>query len=391
MIRLGLALALLLAVPAVAGEALSPDPENTVYLDLDEGRVVIRMRPDLAPRHVERVKHLIRGGYYDGLVFHRVVPDFAAQTGDIKGDGSGAGTGRTLNAEFTRTPQVRGTVSMARGSRRNSADAEWFIVLADTPDTRSSLDGKYTVWGQVTSGMEAVDRIPKGEKAKDGRGIATPARIVKMQIAADAETTQREDVPTLLKRADAGATARTFSAAEFKCAGLIAGKGVTTQSALAELWTHGYLAGRFQAGNALSFGGDGDGGLASALAETCAQYPLAFLLTAASQELARTPRPLPVSTPAFPLATYTCKDFTDARKAANKDTTKDTTKDQADLIGLWAFGFIQGYKNVSQPEMEIPYDTRPRLLDAMAGVCAKSPALGFVDLTSAVAAKVRIK
>lgn len=383
MIRFALALALLIAAPAAAGEAPAPDPENTVYLDIDGGRVVIQMRPDLAPKHVERLKHLIRGGYYDGLVFHRVVPDFAAQTGDVKGDGSAPGTGRTINAEFTRTPQVRGTVSMARASRRNSADAEWFIVLGDNPDTRSSLDGKYTVWGQVVSGMEFVDQIPKGDKAKDGRGIANPGRITKMQIAADADAPQKLDVPALLKRADVGATARNFSAAEFKCAGLTAGKGVTTQSALAELWTHGYLAGRFRAGNALSFAPADDSGLAAAMTESCAQYPLAFLLTAASQDMAKAPRALPASTPAFPLETYTCQHFTDVRKAANKD--------QSDLIGLWAFGFIQGYKNVSQPEMEIPYETRPRLLDAMAAACAKSPALNFLDLTAAVAAKVRLK
>src|SRR5688572_5875101 len=99
MMRFVLALTLLLCLPAHAAEP-APDPENTVYLDLDYGRVVIRMRPDVAPRHVERVKHLIRGGYYDGMVFYRVLENFAAQTGDTKGDGTGAGTGRTLNAEF---------------------------------------------------------------------------------------------------------------------------------------------------------------------------------------------------------------------------------------------------------------------------------------------------
>lgn len=380
MFRFALALSILLSAPVLAADPA--DPENTVFLDLDYGRVVIQMRPDLAPKHVERVKHLIRGGYYDGLVFHRVLENFAAQTGDTKGDGTGAGTGRTINAEFSRTPQVRGTVSMARTSRRNSADAEWFIVLADNPDTRSSLDGKYTVWGQVTSGMEVVDQIPRGDKAKDGRGIANPARIIKMQIAADAAPVHKLDTTTLLKRPDAPATARAFSATEFKCAGLIAGAGITTQSALAQYWTHGYLAGRFKANDTLTFSTDtADEG--TGLAEACAAYPLAYLITIASQELAKTSRPLPASTSVFPLHTYTCKAFADSRKASNKD--------QSDMVGLWTFAFIQGYKNVSQPEMEIPFDARTRLLDAMAAACTKFPDTKLIELAAAVAAKVRIK
>lgn len=380
MFRFALALSILLSARVLA--AAPSDPENTVFLDLDYGRVVIHMRPDLAPKHVERVKHLIRGGYYDGLVFHRVVENFAAQTGDTKGDGTGAGTGRTINAEFSRIPQVRGTVSMARTSRRNSADAEWFIVLADNPDTRASLDGKYTVWGQVTSGMEFVDQIPKGDKAKDGRGIAHPARIIRMQIAADAAATLKQDAATLLKRSDAPATARAFSATEFKCAGLLAGNGVTTQSALAQYWTHGYLAGRFTASNTLTFAPETADDVPQ-LAEACAAHPLAYLITIASQELSKTPRPLPASTSVFPLETYTCKAFADSRK--------DSNKDQADMVGLWAFAYIQGYKNVSQPEMEIPFDARPRLLDAMAAACTKLPDTKLIDLAAALAAKVRIK
>ncbi len=378
MIRLVLALFFFLPVPAVAGEA--PGPEDTVYLDLEYGRVVIQMRPDLAPRHVARLKQLIRAGYYDGLVFHRVIDRFAAQTGDIKGDGSGGGTGRIINAEFSRTPQVRGIVSMARTSKRNSADTEWFIVLDDNPDTRSSLDGKYTAWGQVTSGMEFVDQIPKGDKNKDGRGIANPARIVKMQIAADVDA-PKQDIAAVLARADVPAAARDFSAAEFKCAGLVNGQGVTTQSALAHIWVHGYLAGRYKASNALTFSPAGE--IAAALDQACATFPLALLLTVASQELGKAPRELPPNPPVLSLQGYTCKQFADARKASNKDPSE--------LIGLWTFGYIQGYKNVSQPEMEIPYDARPRLLDAMAGACAKFPDRPLVDLASAVAAKVRIK
>lgn len=380
--RFAIVLTLLLALPVQAGEAPpASDPENTINLDLDYGRVVIRLRPDLAPKHVERIKHLVRGGYYDGLVFHRVIEGFTAQTGDTKGDGTSAGTGRTINAEFTRTPQTRGTVSMARTSKRNSADAEFFIVLADNPDTRSSLDGKYTVWGQVTSGMEFVDQIPKGEKAKDGRGIANPARVVKMQIAADA-LAPKLDTSVLLARPDVPLTARNFSASEFKCAGLLAGQGVTTQSAVAQLWTHGYLAGRFKATGALAFSA-APAGDDPALAETCAKFPLAFLLTAASQELAKTPRELPASPVGAKLEGYTCKQFAESRKSKNKDP--------GELIGLWTFAYIQGYKNVSQPDMEIPFDARTRLLDAMGTACAKFPDRNFLDLTSAVAAKVTIK
>ena len=380
--RFALVLTLLLALPVQAGEAPpGSDPENTINLDLDYGRVVIRLRPDLAPKHVERIKHLVRGGYYDGLVFHRVIEGFTAQTGDTKGDGTSAGTGRTINAEFTRTPQTRGTVSMARTSKRNSADAEFFIVLADNPDTRSSLDGKYTVWGQVTSGMEFVDQIPKGEKARDGRGIASPARVIKMQIAADAAA-PKQDTATILARSDVPLTARNFSASEFKCAGLLAGQGVTTQSAIAQTWTHGYLAGRFKATGSLTFSA-APAGDDPALAETCAKFPLAFLLTVASQELAKTARELPASPVAPKLEGHTCKQFAESRKASNKDP--------GELIGLWTFAYIQGYKNVSQPEMEIPFDARTRLLDAMGTACAKFPDRNFIELSSAVAAKVTIK
>lgn len=377
-----LLVSLVLATPTLAAEDLLRDPENTVYLDLDGGRVVIAMRPDLAPRHVARLKHLIRGGYYDGLVFHRVIEDFAAQTGDPRGDGTGAGTGRTLNAEFSRTPQVRGTVSMARGSRRNSADAEWFIVLGNTSNTRSALDGRYTVWGQVVSGMEFVDAIPKGDPRNDGRGIVNPGRIHKMQIAADAEATTRETDSEILARSESPAVIRDFSAAEFKCAGLLNGDGVTTQSAIARLWTHGYLAGRFTAENQLTFDAAAPS-LDEALAESCRTYPYAFLLTVASQEVAKAPRPLPTALPAFPLEGYSCKAYVAARKARNKD--------ESEIPSLWAFAFIQGFKNVSQPEMEIPFESGPRLLEALTTTCAQNQDFSFAEITGAVAARVRIK
>ncbi len=155
------------------------DPENTLYLDLPDGRVVIQMRPDLAPHHVARIKELVRQGFYNGLTFHRVIPDFMAQTGDPRGDGTG-GSGKRLQAEFSNAPHVRGTVSMARASDPNSADSQFFICF----DTVESLDGKYTVWGQVVSGMEYVDKIKPGSALDNGR-VTDPTKIVRLQVAAD--------------------------------------------------------------------------------------------------------------------------------------------------------------------------------------------------------------
>jgi cyclophilin family peptidyl-prolyl cis-trans isomerase len=375
-----LVLILFLGVSAAAAEPPSAppfDPENTVYLDLDYGRVIIALRPDLAPRHVARLKHLIRGGYYDGMVFYRVVPGFAAQTGDFKGDGTGPGTGRTLNAEFTRTPQVRGTVSMARTSKRNSADAEWFIVLADAPDVHSSLDGKYTVWGEVTSGMEFVDQIPKGDPKKDGRGIAAPAHIVKMRIAADADAPGKLPFAALLQRSDVKESAQNFAAMEFKCAGLVDGAGITTQSALAHLWTNAFLIGAFAA-KAASDLKDEAPAEDAALTEACAGHGTAFLL-AAGRELAKTPRAMPAGA----LLMQTCRAFA--------DTLKPSDKALPDLNGLWAFAYIQGYKSVSQPDKDIPWTAKPKLLDAFTKTCAKFPDRLFLDIAAAVGAKVRIE
>lgn len=159
----------------------SQDLENTLYLDLEAGRVVIKLRPDLAPKHVERIKELTREGFYDGLTFHRVIEGFMAQGGDPKGDGTG-GSGQKLPAEFSNENHVRGTVSMARSSNPNSADSQFFIVFADAPH----LDGQYTIWGQVVSGMEYVDGLKKGAPWANGR-VADPDHIVKMQVAADAQ------------------------------------------------------------------------------------------------------------------------------------------------------------------------------------------------------------
>ncbi len=155
------------------------DPENTVYLDLIDGRVVIQLRPDIAPSHVERIKELVRQGFYDGLVFHRVIPGFMAQTGDPKGDGTG-GSGKKLKAEFSKTPHVRGTVSMARAASPDSGDSQFFICFDDS----SYLDGKYTIWGHVVSGMEAVDTIKAGSQLNNGK-VEDPSKILQMRMAAD--------------------------------------------------------------------------------------------------------------------------------------------------------------------------------------------------------------
>jgi peptidylprolyl isomerase len=148
--------------------------ENTVYLDTDGGRITIRMRPDLAPRHCARIKELIKSGFYDGLKFHRVIDGFMAQTGCPQGTDMG-GSGQKIPAEFSKQPFVRGTVGMARAADPNSGDSQFFIMFAEG----SFLNGQYTVWGEVTTGMELVDRIRRGEPP------AKPNRIKKMQMATD--------------------------------------------------------------------------------------------------------------------------------------------------------------------------------------------------------------
>jgi peptidylprolyl isomerase len=168
------ALTVLVGFAALPGAVHAQDLENTLYLDLESGRVVIALRPDLAPKHVARIKELTRQKFYDGLVFHRVIDGFMAQTGDPRGNGTG-GSGQKLPAEFSREPFVRGTVGMARAQDPNSGDSQFFIMFAPG----SFLDGKYTVWGRVTSGMEYVDRIKRGEPPRN------PDKIVRMQVAAD--------------------------------------------------------------------------------------------------------------------------------------------------------------------------------------------------------------
>ncbi|NTU92859.1 MAG: peptidylprolyl isomerase [Chlorobiaceae bacterium] len=162
-----------------AESATALDPENTIYLDLPAGRVVIQLLPRIAPSHVARIKELTRKGFYDGLTFHRVIPDFMAQTGDPGGDGTG-GSGKQLKAEFSSTPHLRGTVSMARAQNPDSADSQFFICFAPSP----FLDGQYTVWGKVVSGMEFVDRIKAGTQYNNG-AVTNPTKIIRMRVAAD--------------------------------------------------------------------------------------------------------------------------------------------------------------------------------------------------------------
>jgi peptidylprolyl isomerase len=155
---------------------MADDPENTLILTLDTGAVTIRLRPDLAPGHVRRIKELAREGFYDDVVFHRVIPGFMAQGGDPTGSGMGGSKKPNLKAEFSDAPHVRGVCSMARSSNPNSANSQFFICFDDA----TFLDGQYTVWGEVTDGMEAVDALPKGEPPRN------PGQIVTAKVAADA-------------------------------------------------------------------------------------------------------------------------------------------------------------------------------------------------------------
>ena len=155
---------------------MADDPENTLVMTLDGGDVVIRLRPDLAPGHVDRIKGLAREGFYDGVVFHRVIPGFMAQGGDPTGTGMGGSKQPDLKAEFSREPHVRGVCSMARSQTPNSANSQFFICFADA----TFLNTQYTVWGEVVSGMEHVDALPKGEPPRE------PGKIKSMKVAADA-------------------------------------------------------------------------------------------------------------------------------------------------------------------------------------------------------------
>ncbi|MCV0396870.1 MAG: peptidylprolyl isomerase [Rhizobiaceae bacterium] len=185
--------ALLGAAVTFSSTAIAADPEDTMIITLKGGEVVVALRPDLAPRHVEQIKALVRDGEYDNVAFHRVIDGFMAQTGDVQfGDMEGgydparAGTGGSsrpdLPAEFSNQPFVRGVVGMARAQDPNSANSQFFIMFAPAP----SLDGSYTVVGEVESGMEFVDAIKKGDPARNGV-VADPDRMLDVRIAADGE------------------------------------------------------------------------------------------------------------------------------------------------------------------------------------------------------------
>lgn len=180
-----------LALSLPGAFAQDSDPENTMIITLKDGDVAIRLRPDLAPKHVAQIKSLVRAGEYDNVAFHRVIPGFMAQTGDVQfGDmedgfeprraGTGGSDLPNLPAEFSSEPYVRGTVGMARAQDPNSANSQFFIMFADG----DFLNGQYTVVGQVVSGMEYVDNIKKGTQANNG-AVTDPDRMIKVVIAAD--------------------------------------------------------------------------------------------------------------------------------------------------------------------------------------------------------------
>jgi peptidylprolyl isomerase len=160
---------------------LGLDPENTLYLDLKQGRVVIQLRPDLAPLHVQQIKTLVRRGFYDGTPFHRVIEGFMAQGGDPTGTGTGGSDLDNIRAEFSNSAKfMRGTCGMARSQSPNSANSQFFIMFEPAPH----LNGQYTIWGQVMQGMEHVDQIKRGSGG--GGTVSDPDRIVKFSVAADA-------------------------------------------------------------------------------------------------------------------------------------------------------------------------------------------------------------
>jgi peptidylprolyl isomerase len=172
-------LALVLVAPALAAPPKLPkdvDPNNTIVIDTTKGRIIIKLRTDLAPNHAERIKQLARDGYYDNVPFHRVIEGFMAQTGDGQNkDGTGGSKYPNLKAEFSKVPFKRGIVGMARTSDPNSANSQFFIMYGSAP----SLDGQYTVVGEVVDGMRVVDKIKKGEP------VEKPDMMTKVQVAAD--------------------------------------------------------------------------------------------------------------------------------------------------------------------------------------------------------------
>jgi len=188
-LTLGLALGLAFgsaSISRAAPAAPVQDLQNTIYLDTKDGRITILLRPDLAPKHVAQIEALTKRGFYNGLVFHRVIDGFMAQTGDPTGTGTGKSDLPNIPAEFSAEPFKRGTIGMARSQDLDSANSQFFICFADA----SFLNHKYTIVGQVVSGMDVVDKIKKGAKEDNG-AVTGPDKIVKMQIAADAALTKK--------------------------------------------------------------------------------------------------------------------------------------------------------------------------------------------------------
>ena len=178
-----MSLTLALFALASASRAQAPDPQNTLVVELKTGRVLIKLRPDLAPKHVERIKLLAKEGFYNNIKFHRVIDGFMAQTGDPKGIGIGGSSYPDLPAEFTSEVYKRGSVGAARTANPNSANSQFFICFGDAP----WLDRQYSVWGQVVEGMDHVDAIKKGGEHNNGAIAGAPDRIVSMRVAADAQ------------------------------------------------------------------------------------------------------------------------------------------------------------------------------------------------------------
>lgn len=181
---------------AAGANATDVSPENTLFLDLKDGRVTIQLLPDIAPKHVERIKKLTAEGFYDGISWHRVIDGFMAQTGDPTGTGTGGSSYEDIPAEFSQYAYKRGTIGMARTADPNSANSQFFICFTD--DGCSFLTGQYTVWGQVTEGMELVDKIARGEPP------ASPDKIVKLSLGnADAAATTAPAAPAAAETAPA--------------------------------------------------------------------------------------------------------------------------------------------------------------------------------------------
>ncbi len=176
--RLIMAFGLALAFVANANAEPAQNLKDTIYLDTKDGRIVIQLRPDLAPKHVAQIETLTKRGFYDGIVFHRVIDGFMAQTGDPTGTGMGHSDLPNIKAEFSSEPFTRGTVGMARAQDPDSANSQFFITFADA----SFLNNQYTVVGKVVSGMDVVDKIKKGSKEDNG-SVTDPDKIVKMQMA----------------------------------------------------------------------------------------------------------------------------------------------------------------------------------------------------------------